>query len=140
VTAHDHGVGATEVTAAELDRTDRNGAHVTTLIDDQVPKAIAIGSEDALFELWHVLDEGRQTRIAGLETEEDVDDVRGITAAQNRIVHEVHRRRSLPERIAALKADDDPDRLLPEDTRPRTAAVAAKPKWYPYNRRGWRQL
>jgi hypothetical protein len=25
--------------------------------------------------------------------------------------------------IAALKADDDPDRLLPEDTRPRTAAV-----------------
>jgi hypothetical protein len=36
------------------------------------------------------------------------------------------------------------DRQLPEDTRPRVAAVAAtvetKPKRYPYNRRGWRQL
>jgi hypothetical protein len=52
----------------------------------------------------------------------------------------VKRRRSLPERIAALKADDDPDRLLPEDTRPRTAAVAEQPKRYPFNRRGWRQL
>jgi hypothetical protein len=93
-----------------------------------------------LFELWHVLDEGRRTRVAGLETEEDVDDVRGITAAQNRLVHEVKRRRSLPARIAALRADDDPDRLPPPDTRPLTAAVAEKPRRYPFNRRGWRQL
>jgi hypothetical protein len=93
-----------------------------------------------LFELWHVLDEGRRTRVAGLETEEDVDDVRGITAAQNRLVHEVKRRRSLPERILALKNDDDPDRLLPPDTRPRVAAVAEQTKQYPYGRRGWHQI
>jgi chorismate mutase len=71
---------------------------------------------------------------------EDVDAVGGIVDAQNRIVAEVNRRRSLSQRIAALKADDDPDRLLPEDTRPRTAAVAETSKRYPYNRRGWRQL
>jgi hypothetical protein len=45
------------------------------------------------------------------------------------------------EHNASVKvADDDPDRLLPPDTRPRTAAVAEQPKRYPFNRRGWRQL
>jgi hypothetical protein len=89
-------------------------------------------------ELWHDLEAGREARNAALETEEDVADIRGIVDAQNRIVHEVKRRGSLPARIAALKADDDPDRLLPTDTRARTAAVAEKPKRYPFNRRGWR--
>jgi hypothetical protein len=108
-----------------------------TLIDDQVAKAIADPGEDALYTLWFDLEDGREARIAALATEEDVDDVREITAAQNRIVHEVNRRR-LPDRIAALKADDDPARLLP----PRTAAVAerARPQRYPYGRRGWRRI
>jgi hypothetical protein len=110
------------------------------VIDDQVAKAIADPDEDALYALWFDLEQGREARIAALETEEDVDSIREITNSQNRLVHEVNRRRSLPERIAALKADDDPDRLLPEDTRPRAAAVAEKPKrQYPYGRRGWRQ-
>jgi hypothetical protein len=115
---------------------------VSTLIDDQVAKAIADPDDGRLYELWFDLQDGREARIAALESEEDVDDIREITAAQNRIVHEVKRRRSLPDRIAALRADDDPDRRLPEDTRPRTAAVAAqaKPQRYPYNRRGWRRI
>jgi hypothetical protein len=112
---------------------------VSTLID-QVATAIADGTEGDLYALWFDLDEGREARIANLEIDEDVADVREIVAAQNRIVHEVNRRR-LPDRIAALKADvDGADRLLPEDTRPRAAAVAAQPTRYPYGRRGWRQL
>jgi hypothetical protein len=116
---------------------------VSTLINDQVAKAIADPDEDALYMLWDDLEAGREARIAALESEADVADIREITAAQNRLVHEVKRRRSLPERIAALKADDDPDRLLPPDTRePRAAAVAERTqsRRFPYGRRGWRRI
>jgi hypothetical protein len=108
-----------------------------------VARAVADGTEEDLYELWHDLEEGRQARIATVIFGSDagVDDVKRIGAAQNRLVHEVKRRRSLPERIAALKADDGSDRVLPEDTRPRVASVAEQPKRpFPYGRRGWRQV
>jgi hypothetical protein len=107
-----------------------------------VARAVADGTEEDLYELWHDLEEGRQARIATVIFGSDagVDDVKRIGAAQNRLVHEVKRRRSLPERILALKNDDDPDRLLPPDTRPRVAAVAEQTKQYPYGRRGWHQI
>jgi hypothetical protein len=59
---------------------------------------------------------------------------REIADAQKHLADELWRRRSLLALIAALKADDDPDRLLPKDTRPCAAAVAEKTqsKRYPY--------
>jgi hypothetical protein len=62
-----------------------------------VARAVADGTEEDLYELWHDLEEGRQARIATVIFGSDagVDDVKRIGAAQNRLVHEVKRRRSL---------------------------------------------
>jgi hypothetical protein len=150
----DRAVELRERTSAFCTRPCRLSPHITTAVVATnsahnrryalvwVARAVADGTEEDLYELWHDLDEDRKARIANLESDADVDDVREITDAQNRIVAEVNRRRSLPDRIAALRADDDPDRLLPKDTRPRVAAVAEtpKPRRYPYGRRGWRRI